>query len=78
VRWVLSFHALPQDLVSLRDEVRFEGRRYAAPPRAGTRCRARSSRRPRRSVSCRRGTVVYEAVDPTPWCSGCPRRRDSS
>jgi hypothetical protein len=24
VRWVLSFHALPEDLVSLRDEVRFD------------------------------------------------------
>jgi len=80
VRWVLSFHALPEDLVSRRDEIRLEEvaeplrlyelrdplpRAFFVPTLEGP-------------LGAGRGTVSYEPVNPTPSSSGCPRLRDSS
>ena len=66
VRWVLSFHGLPEDLVTLRDEIRFDEVRETLRlyelrdplPRA---IFVRSLDAPLRAGA---GRVVYEAVDP--------------
>ena len=55
VRWVMSFHSLPEDLVSLRDEIRFgEVRGGATPARAAGPAAARLLRSEPRWRSARR------------------------
>ncbi len=66
VRWVLSFHALPEDLVSPRDEIRLDEvgeslRLYELRDPLPRAFFAPSLEPPPRAGA---GTVVYEAVDP--------------